>query len=64
DGKEQLGAGAFAFRKADTDLVDAWNAELAKLKQQNGLLPILQPFGFAQDDMPGPDDTAAKFCKG
>ncbi len=44
--------------------MDAWNAELAKLKQQNGLLPILQPFGFAQDDMPGPDDTAAKFCKG
>jgi len=64
DGKEQLGAGAFAFRKADSDLVDAWNAELAKLKQQNGLLPILQPFGFAEDDMPSPDDTAAKFCKG
>ncbi|MEU5989426.1 ectoine/hydroxyectoine ABC transporter substrate-binding protein EhuB [Spirillospora sp. NPDC047418] len=64
DGKEQLGAGAFAFRKADSDLVTAWNGELAKLKQQNGLLPILQPFGFTQDDMPGPDDTAAKFCKG
>ncbi|MER7544255.1 ectoine/hydroxyectoine ABC transporter substrate-binding protein EhuB [Actinomadura sp.] len=64
DGKEQLGAGAFAFRKADADLVNSWNAELAKLKQQNGLLPILQPFGFTQDDMPGPDDTAAKFCKG
>jgi polar amino acid transport system substrate-binding protein len=64
EGKEQLGAGAFAFRKADADLVNAWNGELAKLKQQNGLLPILQPFGFTQDDMPGPDDTAAKFCKG
>lgn len=64
DGKEQLGAGAFAFRKADSDLASAWNTELEKLKQQNRLLPILQPFGFTQADMPGPDDTAAKFCKG
>jgi len=64
DGKEQLGAGAFAFRKADSDLLTAWNGELDKLKQQNGLLPILQPFGFTQADMPGPDDTSAKFCKG
>lgn len=64
DGKEQLGAGAFAFRKADTDLVNAWNGELAKLQQGNKLLPILQPFGFTQAEMPGPDDTAAKFCQG
>ncbi|GGP89183.1 polar amino acid transport system substrate-binding protein [Actinomadura coerulea] len=64
DGKEQLGAGAFAFRKADTDLVNAWNGELAKLQQGGKLLPILQPFGFTQAEMPGPDDTAAKFCQG
>ncbi|MEV0666583.1 ectoine/hydroxyectoine ABC transporter substrate-binding protein EhuB [Actinomadura luteofluorescens] len=64
DGKEQLGAGAFAFRKADTDLQNAWNAELAKLQQGNKLLPVLQPFGFTQAEMPGPDDTAAKFCQG
>ncbi|RKS74412.1 amino acid ABC transporter substrate-binding protein (PAAT family) [Actinomadura pelletieri DSM 43383] len=63
DGKEQFGAGAFVFRKADGELLNAWNAELAKLKQENGLLPILQPFGFTQAEMPGPDDTAAKFCK-
>ncbi|SNR63555.1 ectoine/hydroxyectoine ABC transporter substrate-binding protein EhuB [Actinomadura mexicana] len=64
DGKEQLGAGAFAFRKADTDLVNAWNGELAKLQQGNKLLPVLQPFGFTQAEMPGPNDTAAKFCQG
>ncbi|GAA4333051.1 ectoine/hydroxyectoine ABC transporter substrate-binding protein EhuB [Actinomadura sp. NPDC048955] len=64
DGKEQLGAGAFAFRKADSDLLNAWNAELAKLQQGNKLLPVLQPFGFTQAEMPGPDDTAAKFCQG
>ncbi|WP_141576940.1 ectoine/hydroxyectoine ABC transporter substrate-binding protein EhuB [Actinomadura sp. WMMA1423] len=64
DGKEQLGAGAFAFRKADSDLLNAWNGELAKLQQGNKLLPVLQPFGFTQAEMPGPDDTAAKFCQG
>ncbi|MEV4002858.1 ectoine/hydroxyectoine ABC transporter substrate-binding protein EhuB [Actinomadura sp. NPDC049753] len=64
DGKEQLGAGAFAFRKADSDLLNAWNGELAKLQQGGKLLPILQPFGFTQAEMPGPDDTAAKFCQG
>lgn len=63
DGKEQLGAGAFAFRQADTELVKAWNEQLAKLKRENRLLPILQPFGFTQADMPGAGDTAAKFCK-
>lgn len=64
DGKEQFGAGAFAFRKADTDLVNAWNEQLEKLKQENRLLPILQPFGFTEAEMPGQDDTAAKFCQG
>ncbi|GAA4371403.1 ectoine/hydroxyectoine ABC transporter substrate-binding protein EhuB [Actinomadura sp. NPDC048032] len=64
DGKEQLGAGAFAFRKADSDLLNAWNGELAKLQQGGKLLPVLQPFGFTQAEMPRPEDTAAKFCQG
>ncbi|RSN45505.1 ectoine/hydroxyectoine ABC transporter substrate-binding protein EhuB [Actinomadura sp. WAC 06369] len=64
DGKEQFGAGAFAFRKADSELLNAFNAELKKLKDGNELLPILQPFGFTEAEMPGADDTAAKFCKG
>jgi ectoine/hydroxyectoine ABC transporter solute-binding protein len=63
-GKEQLGAGAFVFRKADTDLVNAWNAQLAALEKANQLLPILQPFGFTQAEMPTAADTAAKFCQG
>lgn len=64
DGKEQLGAGAFVFRKADSDLLNAWNTQLAALEKGNQLLPILQPFGFTQAEMPSPDDTAAKFCQG
>jgi polar amino acid transport system substrate-binding protein len=61
-GKEQLGAGAFAFRKADTDLLKAFNDKLAEFKRGNRLLPIIQPFGFTQAELPGPNDTAAKFC--
>ena len=62
DGKEQLGAGGFAFRKADTDLLKAFNDKLAEFKRQNRLLPIIQPFGFTQAELPAADDTAAKFC--
>ncbi|MFC0042045.1 ectoine/hydroxyectoine ABC transporter substrate-binding protein EhuB [Actinomadura rayongensis] len=61
-GKEQFGAGAFAFRPADADLVKAFNGKLAELKSANRLLPILQPFGFTQAEMPTAGDTAAKFC--
>jgi polar amino acid transport system substrate-binding protein len=64
DGKEQFGAGAFAFRKADADLLAAFNGKLAELKTGDRLLPVLQPFGFTQAEIPGKDDTAAKFCAG
>ncbi|MFD0688509.1 ectoine/hydroxyectoine ABC transporter substrate-binding protein EhuB [Actinomadura fibrosa] len=63
DGKEQLGAGAFAFRKADADLLSAFNGKLAELKKANRLLPIIQPFGFTQAEIPAAGDTAAKFCQ-
>ncbi|MFC4908074.1 ectoine/hydroxyectoine ABC transporter substrate-binding protein EhuB [Actinomadura gamaensis] len=63
-GKEQFGAGAFAFRKADTDLVQAFNGKIAELKKSNRLLPVIRPFGFTEAELPGPNDTAARFCKG
>src|SRR5262249_17925906 len=63
DGKEQIGGGGFAVRKADTDLVTAFNGKLAELKQSNRLLPIIQPFGFTQAELPG-NHTAAELCKG
>ncbi|HZE30718.1 MAG TPA: ectoine/hydroxyectoine ABC transporter substrate-binding protein EhuB [Actinoallomurus sp.] len=62
-GKEQIGGGGFAFRKADTDLVSAFNGKLAELKQSNRLLPIIKPFGFSQAELPG-SHTAAELCKG
>jgi ectoine/hydroxyectoine ABC transporter solute-binding protein len=62
-GKDQFGAGAFAFRKADTDLLNAFNGKLAELKQNGRLLTIIQPFGFTKAELPG-SHTAAELCKG
>ena len=62
-GKEQIGGGGFAFRKADTELVGAFNGELAELKQSTAVLPIVQPFGFGQAELRA-SHTAAELCKG
>jgi polar amino acid transport system substrate-binding protein len=62
DGKETVSAGAFVFRKADADLVNAFNPELAKLHQSGQWLQIAQPFGFTADNIPGPDVTTEKLC--
>jgi polar amino acid transport system substrate-binding protein len=43
--------------------VSAFNGKLAELKQGNRLLPIIQPFGFTQAELPG-NHTAAELCKG
>lgn len=60
-GKESTGCGAFAFRNEDTDLVRAWNGQLAGLKRNGRLLQIIRPFGFTDAELPG-DHTAAEFC--
>ncbi|GAB3968039.1 ectoine/hydroxyectoine ABC transporter substrate-binding protein EhuB [Actinoallomurus acanthiterrae] len=62
-GKPQYGAGAFAFRKADSDLLSAFNGKLTELKQNGRLLGIIQPFGFSKAELPG-SHTAAELCKG
>jgi ectoine/hydroxyectoine ABC transporter solute-binding protein len=63
NGKEQFGAGAFAFRKADSDLLKAFNGKLAELKQSDRLLSIIQPFGFTKAELPG-SHMADELCKG
>jgi polar amino acid transport system substrate-binding protein len=62
DGKPTVSAGAFVFRKADTDFVDAFNAELRKLHDGGQWLTIAAPFGFSDDNIPGPDVTTASLC--
>ena len=64
DGKEQLGCGGAVFRKQDNDLREAFNAELAKIKESGELLKIIEPFGFGPETMPADDVTTARLCKG
>lgn len=64
NGEEQIGAGAAVFRKDDTELVNAFNAELDKLladKQQ--WLSLVSPYGFTAAEFPEPGMTAAQLCK-
>jgi polar amino acid transport system substrate-binding protein len=64
NGKEQLGCGGAVFHKNDNDLRQAFNRELAKLKQSGELLKIIEPFGFGPETLPPEDVTTARLCKG
>ncbi|WP_217144021.1 ectoine/hydroxyectoine ABC transporter substrate-binding protein EhuB [Streptomyces sp. AC627_RSS907] len=62
DGKPHVDGGGFAFRPTETNLRDAFNGELRKLKKSGELLRILEPFGFTEDEMT--DLTAKELCGG
>jgi polar amino acid transport system substrate-binding protein len=64
DGEKEIGAGAAVFRKEDSDLVDAFNKELAALLKTPKWLQLVEPFGFSASEKPPPDLTAAELCKG
>jgi polar amino acid transport system substrate-binding protein len=64
NGKEQPNFGGFGIRKADTDLLNAFNAELKKLQNANGVLPLIQRFGFTETDVnKAKTQTAAQLCQ-
>lgn len=63
DGVPQVGAGGTVFRKEDTELRDAYNAELAKItSDKDKYLSIVGPFGFTAEELPDPNLTTAKLC--
>ncbi|MFD4258352.1 ectoine/hydroxyectoine ABC transporter substrate-binding protein EhuB [Streptomyces sp. NPDC058534] len=62
DGKPHVDGGGFAFRPNETNLRDAFNVELQKLKKSGELLRILKPFGFTENEMT--DLTAKELCGG
>jgi polar amino acid transport system substrate-binding protein len=64
DGKEQIQAGGFVFRKDDKDLVDAFNKELKKLQDSGEWLKITEPFGFTKANEVPDDVTTEKLCQG
>lgn len=61
-GKSVVGHGAVAFRKEDTDLLEAFNAELAKFLGSEEHLALVTPLGFGADYMPA--KTTAELCAG
>ena len=61
-GKPHVDGGAFAFRRTETALRDAFNAELRELKKSGEVFRILRPFGFTRDEMT--DLTAKELCRG
>ena len=64
DGEEQLGCGGAVFRERDSDLRQAFNRELAKLRESGELLEIIEPFGFGPETTPPEDVTTARLCQG
>lgn len=65
DGKPQNPAGATVFRKQDTSLRDAYNAEVKKiLADPAEYLRILGPFGFTLENLPDPTLTTEQLCTG
>ncbi|WP_144793989.1 transporter substrate-binding domain-containing protein [Microbacterium paludicola] len=65
DGVEQIGAGATVFRQDDTDLLEAYNEELAKITgDEASYLDLVEPFGFTAENLPPADLTTEQLCSG
>jgi len=61
DGEKQIDGGGFAFRPTDTELRDAFNVEIHKMKKSGELFRILEPFGFTKNEMT--TLTAKELCR-
>jgi polar amino acid transport system substrate-binding protein len=65
DGVAQIGAGSEVFRPDDTELLDAYNEELATyLGDQEKWLEVMEPFGFTETEFPPEGLTAEMLCGG
>ncbi|WP_454857029.1 ectoine/hydroxyectoine ABC transporter substrate-binding protein EhuB [Rhizobium binxianense] len=61
-GKSVKGHGGFGFRKEDTDLLEAFNKELASFIGSPEHLALVEPLGFGQDYLP--NKTTKELCEG
>lgn len=65
DGKPQVNFQAFGFRRGDEALRDAFNAEVAKLRESGELLTLFAPFGLTEADIAlAAENSAATLCEG
>lgn len=62
DGEKQLGCGGYGFRTSDAALVEAFNEELAAMKESGELLEAIEPFGFSEAEL-ATDHTTAELCQ-
>ncbi|CAN5517041.1 ectoine/hydroxyectoine ABC transporter substrate-binding protein EhuB [soil metagenome] len=62
-GEQDFGYGAMGLRKADTDLKALLDQEIAAMLASGKLLEIVSKYGYGQDELPTPADTAERLCK-
>lgn len=48
---------AFAFRKADESLREAWNGQIAATLSKEDYAELVEPFGFGKDELPTGETT-------
>ncbi|GGI27652.1 MULTISPECIES: ectoine/hydroxyectoine ABC transporter substrate-binding protein EhuB [Bradyrhizobium] len=63
DGKPKQDYGAFAFRKEDSELRDAFNAEMLKIVHSSEYVEILKKYGMTQNEVPAADVKLDTLCK-
>jgi len=65
DGVEQIGAGATVFRQDDTELLEAYNEQLASItSDEQSYLGLVEDFGFTAENLPPADLTTEQLCSG
>jgi polar amino acid transport system substrate-binding protein len=63
NGEPQIGAGAEVFRPEDTELLEAYNEQLAPIvSDEAAWLEIMEPFGFSATEFPPEGLTAEMLC--
>lgn len=65
DGEPDIGAGSTVFRKADTDLLEAYNEELAKITGDvDAYMDLVGEYGFTEENLPPASLTTEQLCAG
>jgi len=62
-GEPEYGYSALGLRKADTDLKQVLDKEIAKMLASGKLLEIISKYGYGKDELPTAKDTAERLCK-
>lgn len=62
NGQSMVGAGAFAFRPADTEFRTEFDRGLTALQESGRWLEIARPFGFTENNLPPRELTIDDLC--